>query len=129
MYKIYTQIKETTGVAPTVFRFAGGSINAYNTGINQEIISEMMRRGFVPFDWNVSSEDAASNPPAANVIVENVVTQSKRVKRGVVLMHDSDYKYTTVAALPDLIDRLAEQGCSFSAISPQTQPVLFSYRN
>ena len=129
MYRIFAQIKEVTGTTPTAFRFPGGSINAYNTGINQEIIAEMMRRGFVPYDWNISSEDAATNPPAANVIVENVVSQSKRVKRGVVLMHDSDYKYTTVAALPDMIDRLRGEGFEFANITPATQPVLFSYRN
>jgi len=129
MYKIFSQIKEVTGTTPTVFRFAGGSVNAYNTGINQEIISEMMRRGFVPYDWNISSEDAATKPPAAATIVNNVVSQSQKVNRGVVLMHDSDYKYTTVQALPDMIDYLKEEGFSFSKITPQTQPVLFAYRN
>ena len=127
MYKMFTQIQEVTGVTPTVFRFPGGSINAYNANIYQDIISEMMRRGFVPYDWNISSEDAASNPPAANVIVSSVVKQASRVNHGVVLMHDSDYKYTTVAALPELIDKLKEQGFSFSEITPQTQPVIFAY--
>lgn len=129
MYKMFTQIKEVTGVTPTVFRFPGGSINAYNTGINQEIIAEMLRRGFVPYDWNVSSEDAATTPPSADRIVSSVLTQAGRVNRGVVLMHDSDYKYTTVAALPQMIDKLKEQGFVFSAIQPETQPVLFGYQN
>ena len=129
MYKMYSQIKEATGVTPTVFRFPGGSINAYNTQINQEIISEMLRRGFVPYDWNISSEDAAATPPSAQVIVSSVSAQAQRVNRGVVLMHDSDYKYTTVAALPELIDTLTEQGFSFSEIKPETQPVVFQYQN
>ena len=129
MYKIFTQIKEVTGVTPTAFRFPGGSINAYNTAINQEIIAEMLRRGFVPYDWNISSEDAAATSPAASVIVSSVVAQAGRVNRGVVIMHDSDYKYSTVQALPEMIDRLKEQGFVFSAIMPQTQPVLFGYQN
>ena len=129
MYKIFSQIKEVTGVTPTVFRFPGGSINAYNTAINQEIIAEMLRRGFVPYDWNISSEDAATTPPASSVIVSSVLSQAKRVNRGVVLMHDSDYKYTTVGALPEMIDGLREQGYVFSAIMPETQPVVFGYQN
>lgn len=129
MYKLFTQIKEATGVTPTVFRFPGGSINAYNTAVNQEIISEMLRRGFVPYDWNVSSEDAATRAPSAEAIVATVTAQAQKISRGVVLMHDSDYKYTTVAALPTLIDRLAEQGFTFDAIQPNMQPVLFDYRN
>ena len=129
MYKMFSQIKEVTGVTPTVFRFPGGSINAYNTGINQEIIAEMLRRGFVPYDWNISSEDAASSPPSAQQIVSNVLTQANRVNRGVVLMHDSDYKYTTVEALPEMIKQLKEAGFVFDAIHPETQPVIFSYQN
>ena len=129
MYSMFSQIKEVTGVTPTVFRFPGGSINAYNTAINQEIIAEMLRRGFVPYDWNVSSEDAATTPPAAQTIVSSVLSQMQRVNRGVVLMHDSDYKYTTVEALPAMIDQLKEQGFVFSAIMPETQPVIFSYQN
>ncbi len=129
MYRMFSQIKEVTGTTPTVFRFPGGSINAYNTGINQEIIAEMMRRGFVPYDWNVSSEDAATNPPPADRIVSSVLSQTQKVNRGVILMHDSDYKYTTVEALPEMIDKLKEQGFVFSAIKPETQPVIFSYQN
>jgi len=129
MYRLFSQIKEVTGVTPTVFRFPGGSINAYNTSLNQEIIAEMLRRGFVPYDWNVSSEDAATTPPSADVIVSSVVRQTQNVNRGVVLMHDSDYKYTTVQALPQLIDKLKEQGFVFSNIQPETQPVIFQYRN
>ena len=129
MYRIFSQIKEVTGVAPTVFRFPGGSINAYNTGINQEIISEMLRRGFVPYDWNISSEDAATTPPAAPAIVASISRQAQNVNRGVVLMHDSDYKFTTVEALPQIIDDLSQQGFSFSNITPDMQPVVFSYKN
>lgn len=61
-YRNFIQIQETTHTTPTVFRFPGGSINGYDGAFYQEILSEMIRRGFVPFDWNISSEDAASNP-------------------------------------------------------------------
>ena len=90
-------------------------------------IPRLLRRGFVPYDWNVSSEDAATRSPSADTIVATVTKQAQRVSRGVVLMHDSDYKYTTVAALPTLIDRLKEQSFAFDAIHPSTQPVLFDY--
>ena len=89
----------------------------------------MLRRGFVPYDWNISSEDAASPPPSAQQMVSNVLSQSQRVNRGVVLMHDSDYKYTTVEALPEMIKQLKEAGFVFDAIHPETQPVIFSYQN
>ena len=47
------------GAAPQVFRFPGGSVNAYNGATYRDIISEMVRRGFVYFDWNRMSGGAA----------------------------------------------------------------------
>ena len=48
-----------TSIKPEIFRFPGGSINAHNRGIYQEIISEMLRRGFLYYDWNVSTQDTS----------------------------------------------------------------------
>ncbi len=127
MYQIFTQIRDTTGVTPTVFRFAGGSVNAYNHTLYQEIIAEMLRRGFVPHDWNLASADAASTPVPAAQIVANVVGPAAGKSRGVVLMHDSTYKYTTVEALPAMIDGLLEMGFKLDRLTADTQPILFSY--
>lgn len=129
MYQIFSLIKETTGVTPTLFRFPGGSINGYNHGIYQELIAEMLRRGFVPFDWNISSQDAASNSPVpAETLLNNVINGAANVRRGVILMHDSAAKTTTVQALAPMIDRLREQGFELKALTPEVLPVLYSYR-
>jgi len=130
MYQIFTQIRDTTGVTPTLFRFPGGSINGYNNSIYQDLISEMLRRGFVPFDWNISSEDAATNGLVpAETLVSNVVTSAERVERGIVLMHDSAPKTTTVQALGPMIDSLREAGFELEALTPEIIPVLYAYRN
>ena len=127
MYELFCQIREVTGTTPTVFRFPGGSINSYNTAVYQEIIAEMLRRGFVPYDWNMSSEDAAASPPAADIILNNIVTSAEGRNRCLILFHDSVYKYTTVAALPAVIDALKEQGYTFAPLTPDVRPVLFAY--
>ncbi|MBQ3008808.1 MAG: polysaccharide deacetylase [Oscillospiraceae bacterium] len=127
MYKIFNLIKETTGVTPTYFRFPGGSINSHNYNIYQELISEMMRRGFVPCDWNVSSGDASTVLLSADTISNNVLTGSRNKKRAVVLMHDSYPHTTTVQALPEIIETLKENGYSFDKLTPQTKPVMFTY--
>jgi len=44
------QIESVTGVKPEIFRFPGGSVNSYNAGIYQEIIAEMVRRGYTYYD-------------------------------------------------------------------------------
>lgn len=126
----FLQIYDATGVAPTVFRCPGGSINGYDGGFYQEIISEMIRRGFVPFDWNISSEDAVTTHiQPANVLTNNVVRGAKGKVRGFVLFHDSEMKTSTPLALGPTIDRLREMGFEFSAITPDTMPVLYNYHN
>lgn len=128
MYKIFCLIRDTTGEAPTMFRFPGGSINAYNYNIYQEIMAEMLRRGFIPYDWNASSGDAVQKAATAATITNNIVTGAKRTHRGIVLMHDSQPKRETVQGLESAIVQLKEAGYAFDKLSPEIQPVLFSYK-
>ena len=127
-YKNFLQIREVTGQSPTVFRFPGGSINGYDGGFYKEVISEMIRRGFVPFDWNISSEDAVTTRiQSASVLTANVVRGARGKVRGFVLFHDSETKTTTPRALGPTIDQLRAMGFEFAAISPSTLPVLYNY--
>ena len=128
MYRLYSLIYETTGVKPTIFRFPGGSINGYNKHIYQELEAEMLRRGFVPYDWNLSSGDASGVKASAAQIVNNVVVPAGKLDRGIVLMHDSEPKTTTVEALTTMIDQLRAQGFSFDRLTSKEKPVLFGYR-
>ena len=130
MYEIFCQIRDVTGVTPTLFRFPGGSINSYNIATSQALITEMLRRGFIPFDWNISSQDAASSKGASSAeICANVVDRAAKVYRGVVLMHDTAAKRTTAEALPMMIDKLRAMGFSFAALTEEVQPVIYGYRN
>lgn len=129
MYRIFTQIKETTGQTPTLFRFPGGSINGYNSAIYQELIAEMLRRGFIPHDWNISGEDAsARHLLSAGAIEGNIIAGAEKVNRGIVLLHDSVAKTTTVDALGPTVDRLEELGLTLAPLSPEDAPVLYAYR-
>ena len=129
MYAIFCQIKEVTGVTPTVFRFPGGSINGYNRELYQEMIAEMLRRGFVPHDWNVSSEDASGSSVPTSHIVDCVVGGASVRSRSIVLMHDGAGKGSTANALPQIIDRLQAKGFRLEALTPGTTPILFGYRD
>jgi len=127
MYQIFTLIKDATGVTPTVFRFPGGSINGYNYEVSQDILSEMLRRGFVPYDWNISSGDASGSDTTSDMILNNVVGGASGTDRGIVLMHDASPKYTTVAALRPMITQLRNMGFRFDCLHPETKPILFGY--
>ncbi len=129
MYQVFVMIRDTTGVTPTLFRCPGGSINGYNGGIYQEIIAEMMRRGFVPFDWNVSGEDAVSkNGTPRDKIIDYVMKESEGVVRAVVLLHDTESKTTTAEAVGPIIRQLREKGFVFDKLSADEMPVLLGYK-
>lgn len=128
MYRLFSLIRETTGEAPTVFRMPGGSLNAYNYGIYQELLAEMLRRGFVPCDWSLSAGDVEGVQLTARDIVDNVVDASGQMDRCFILMHDDKDNATTVEALPEMIQVLRQQGFALEAMTPETTPVLFGYR-
>lgn len=128
MYALFCQIRDVTGEAPSVFRFPGGSINGYNRGIYQELMAEMLRRGFVPYDWNLSNGDATGKPLTAAESVSNVVNGARRVERGIVLMHDTKAKGSTVSSLEAMIDQLRELGFTLDRLTPEIQPVLYDYK-
>jgi len=125
-YQLYQWIYEVTGVYPQVFRFPGGSINSYNRGLYQEIISEMTRRGFVYFDWNASAQDATPTPLSPSVIRDNCL---KGIGQDlvVVLSHDSAPRGTTVEALPSIIEGYRDAGYTFLPLNPGVKPVNMNY--
>lgn len=125
--QLYEWIYEVTGVYPQVFRFPGGSINGYNRGTYQEIISEMLRRGFVYFDWNASAQDATVKPLAPSVIADNCL-QGIGKDLAVVLSHDSAARSTTVEALPAVIEGYQAAGYTFAPLTPGVTPVIMDYK-
>lgn len=127
MYKLFSLIREATGTTPSIFRLPGGSINGYNYGIYQEILAEMLRRGFVPYDWNLCNEDAVGSRQSAATLTANVINGAAKVNRGIVLMHDSQAKTTTVESLPSMIDQLREMGFQLDRLTADVKPILFSY--
>lgn len=125
-YKMFKLIYEVTGVRPELFRFPGGSINAYNLEIYHEIIAEMSRRGFTYHDWNVISGDAI-NGATRESVYNNVINGVKNYNKVVVLMHDSLAKKYTSDSLPDVIETLQNKGYRFDKLDGTVKPYSFSY--
>jgi len=128
LYSLFTLIKETTGETPVFFRMPGGSLNAYNYGIYQELLAEMLRRGFVPCDWSLSAGDAEGTTASAQELTDNVAGVAGQLDRCFVLLHDDEEKTATVQALPSIIEALRGQGFALEGLVPGTKPVLFGYR-
>lgn len=126
--RTYELIYEVTGVKTEIFRFPGGSVNRYNALFYEEIISEMLRRGFTYYDWNASNGDADSKATAASVY-NNTILSSEKKDRIILLMHDSAVKHYTVNALPQIIEYYKNRGMQFKALTKDVSPVAFNYLN
>ena len=125
--RISRQIEESTGVKPEIFRFPGGSVNSYNMTIHQELIAEMLRRGYIFYDWNSSCGDAAGSHVTKSQIVNNVLNTGTKQKKKIVLLHDGSGHKATADALPEILEGLLEQGYELKALDNSVSPICFAY--
>lgn len=113
-------VYEVTGVETNLFRFPGGSINAYNKKTGSAIIREMTDRGYIYYDWNASLEDAVKNPDPKQLI-ENGVSTTLGRKKVVLLAHD--VVGSTGLCLEELLDSLPEY--KMEPLSEDVEPICF----
>ena len=113
-------IYEVTGVETKLFRFPGGSVNAYNQEVCSEIIEEMTNRGYVYFDWNASLEDVVGEP-GTEALLANAKNSTLGRDRVVMLAHDR--VYNTAVCLSDLIDQFPEY--VMKPLTDKVKPVQF----
>ena len=116
----YRIVYETTGVEVKLFRFPGGSINAYNKKVYKEIIEKMEEKGFIYFDWNASLEDAVSHAEP-DVLIENATSSTLGRRKIVMLAHDT--VHATALCLEDVIDAFPEY--RMLPLTEDVEPVQF----
>lgn len=116
----YDAVYEVTGVEVEIFRFPGGSINAYNKEISEEIIKAMTERGFIYFDWNASLEDAQKgNTP--ETILQSAKDSTLGRKKIVMLGHD--IVYHTTLCLKELMEQFPEY--KMEPLTADVEPIQF----
>lgn len=116
---------EETGTVSNFYRFPGGSSNHVSHTDMQEMITYLDAMDIVYFDWNISSGDAAGRGVSSGQIVERVMAQLPPHQVAVVLMHDAADKYSTVEALPTLIERIQayDENTVLLPITKDTMPI------
>lgn len=119
--KAYDTVYEVTGVETKLFRFPGGSVNAFNKKVRDEIIEAMETEGFIYYDWNASLEDAIDKECSPDKLVSNAVDTARGRERVVLLAHDRVAH--TADALPDLLDAFPEY--RMEPLTVQLKPVQF----
>lgn len=116
-------VQKYTGKRTRLFRFPGGSSNTvskkYASGVVSAISDRMTKDGYIYFDWNVDSEDAAG--ANKEQIYNNVISGMKSKKNSVVLMHD--IKKYTAEALEDIINYGLANGYTFKALDEMSPTV------
>ncbi|MCM1113082.1 MAG: N-acetylmuramoyl-L-alanine amidase [Muribaculum sp.] len=118
--KAWNVVYETTGVEAKLFRFPGGSINAYNKKVYKDIIEEMTDRGYIYFDWNASLEDATKhNEP--ELLVRNAKESTLGRRRIVMLAHD--VVYNTTLCLEEVLEQFPEY--RMLPLSEEVEPIQF----
>lgn len=117
--KVFDIITEATGEKPTVFRFAGGSVNSYNKATIKPIVAEMERRGFTYHDWSLDSGDS-NTWATAQQIYDTTTKGILNNGKSVVLMDNNSNK--TLEQLPAIIQKAKENGYEFKAIDAATKP-------
>ena len=119
------KIKEVTGITTVITRFPGGSSNTvskFNPGIMTKLTNEVMNRGYLYYDWNVSSGDSG-DVKTKEAVYHNVIKGLRKNRNNVVLMHDFVNNHKTLDALRDIIRYGKQNGYRFEAITPATPMV------
>ena len=112
-------IKQQTGQYTRLMRFPGGSSNTisrkYSSGIMSRLTKEVTDRGYLYFDWNVSSGDASGTAAARDpgFISRNVINALGDGSY-VVLMHDINS--TNIQSLPIIIEYGLSNGYRFAPL-------------
>lgn len=113
--QIHDLIQKTTGVNTQIYRYAGGSVNDFDQSTARAITSEMDRRGYVYFDWNVSCGDG-ENHTSEQAIYKNTMSGVHSHKNSVILFHNSYSKGNTLAQMPHIIETLQKEGYQFKTL-------------
>ncbi len=124
---VSTKVEQILGYRPTLIRFPGGSDNAVSKGcpgLMTRLTQSVRQNGYQYVDWNIVANDTTASMmqninghrmTPAPVILQSVIDRSYNSDgtdkgRICVLMHDAEAKYSTVEALPAIIENLQSRG-------------------
>ena len=122
---LQNKIKESTGVSTNITRFPGGSSNTvskFNPGIMTRLSKEVLKEGFLYYDWNVSSGDSGDVKTSTGVY-NNVTKGLRKGRNNIVLMHDFANNKKTAEALRKIIEYGKKNGYEFKKITNETPMV------
>lgn len=130
LYELRNRLKSITGNDTNIIRFPGGgsnTVSTFNPGIMSTLTTEVLRRGFYYFDWNIDSGDTGRI--GSDAIFNNVISALNDRTTSVVLMHDYGANQQTADALARIIDYGHSHGYRFDRITEVTPDVHHGVNN
>jgi len=124
--KTFNLIYDVCGVYPEVFRFPGGSINAYSQPIHKELIAEMLRRGFSYFDYNAYAQNRVAGT-TPHEVADSMLKGVRTYNRVFIKADDIGDDNLLVEALPTLIKTARNEGYNFEKLNNGVYPLRFAY--
>ena len=127
---ISNKVKNIIGVSSNIIRFPGGSsntISSFNPGIMTSLTNEVINKGYIYFDWNISSGDAGGAYNSSDVyynVINNLTS-----KNNIVLLHDFESNYKTLNAIRDIIRYAKSMGYTFDKITEFTPKIRHRVNN
>lgn len=121
------KLEEITGVPPSkIIRFPGGSNTDFVTKANSALIkTKLAELGYTFYDWNVDSTDASTQTQPQDAILTGVLNGTDLVNTANILMHDTNMKYTTLGAMPQIIEGLKAKGYKFESLDHDSVKIQF----
>jgi peptidoglycan/xylan/chitin deacetylase (PgdA/CDA1 family) len=128
---VSNRVERITGVKSMIIRFPGGSSNTvsrnYKKGIMTTLTSEVLKRGYHYFDWNVCVEDAGACTKKKTYQEKMTCVKSyfksglSKTKANVVLLHD--IKKYSADSLEEMIQYAIKEGYTFEKITMETTQI------
>lgn len=122
--QISEYISNLTGVAPSIYRFPGGSMNQISNVAMEELVHILNEQQIVYYDWNVSAGDTSVDY-SVDDIVDNVMAGVVNYNNSVVLLHDDSTKSTTADAIGSLVEALENIDAEILPIDEDTYVVQY----
>lgn len=115
IYKAEEAIRNVVGqdFDSKVIRFPGGSFEASKNPMKKAA----KEAGYASFDWNALNGDAEGHNMPKSYLLNRLKQTTGGQKELIVLMHDTDAKWTTVEYLRDGIEFLISQGYEFDILN------------
>ena len=122
--KEFEYVYSITGEKPQIFRFRNGTVNKYNMHIRKQLTAEMLRRGFVYYDWNAACGDNEAGADAESIADMAIMTAQEK-QRIFLLMHDTESSTETAEAIRSIVRHYGEKSYVFSALTNDVRPITF----